>query len=220
MTTLRGCFISVSKSGEPGNSEPSGFTGALKIFRQWLGHLETYADRAWYLPLTAFLAGIDLFIVIVPTEAILVSTVLLRPRRWWVPVLWMSIGSAIGAAALGLVVQGYGEPFIQYFFADALQSEGWQTTAAFLSRYGDWALTLMSAGPLPQQPAVVLCALANMTWGWIFTTVLVGRLAKYILFGWAATHAPRLFTTLLKSREAQAALEKHASVDSTTPGPK
>ena len=61
-------------------------------------------DRPWYVALVGGLAALDLFIMIIPTDGLLVTSVLVRPKRWVSWFLWVSIGSAVGAAALAAII--------------------------------------------------------------------------------------------------------------------
>lgn len=140
----------------------------------------------------AFLAAIDLFVAVIPTDGLVVSTVLLRPRRWIRTFLFISIGSALGAIALSSLTAVYGEQFLSWLFPNLLASDEWRTTAAFLAKWGAIALFAVSISPLPQQAAVALCGLAHISAPLIFLAVLAGRAAKYGAFAWAASHAPRL----------------------------
>jgi len=161
-----------------------------------LTRLKLYANCWWYLPLVSLLAGLDLYVMVIPMEAIIVSSVMLSPRRWVAIATCSTLGSAVGAFSLAAIVSNFGHAWAEKFFSDSMQSQRWQDVAAFLAKYGDWALGLMSFGPLPQQPAVILVALAGMSTVTIFFSVLIGRGIKYFLFAWAATHSPKLIAQL------------------------
>lgn len=165
----------------------------MSVFEEKLRWLQRHTDRWWYLPLVGALAAADLFVMVIPMEAIIVASVMLLPKRWLRVALVSSAGSSLGALALGAFVSEYGRDWAESHFASSLQSSTWQDVAQFLQRYGEWALGLMAFGPLPQQPAVILVALAGASVTWIFLSVLIGRGVKYTLFAWGATHAPKWF---------------------------
>lgn len=158
-----------------------------------VARLGKFSDRRWYLPLVSFLAAVDLFVAVIPTDGILITSVLLRPKRWISTFVWVALGSAFGAFVLALLVQWYGEPLAHYLIHDAMTSPSWESVETFMDRYGSLALFLMSFGPLPQQPAVTLCALAHMPLAEIVFAVVAGRGLKYGVLAWSATHAPRIF---------------------------
>ncbi len=161
-------------------------------------------DRPWFLPALAGLAFIDLFCAVIPTDGLLISSVLLRPKRWLSMFLWTTTGSGLGAVALSLVVHALGEPLANRLLADAMASPNWIKTTAFLTDHGGWALGAMAFGPLPQQPAVVVCALAQMPLMTIFLAVWIGRGVKYGAFAWAAAYAPDWFKKFGKSASREA----------------
>lgn len=160
----------------------------LQIIRK----LEKVADRPWYLPLVASLAAADLFVGFIPTDAVLVASVMFKPKRWLATTIWITLGSALGAIALGACVQQWGQPFTESILGDFTHSETWQSTDRFIDEYGSLGLALISASPFPQQPAVAICGLAGMSLSLIFFSVLSGRAAKYLVFGLLAARAPKL----------------------------
>lgn len=158
---------------------------------RWIKKLQKYSDRAWYLPLLSIIIGLDLFVLIIPSDAMMISSVLLRPKRWGRICLWVSAGSAFGALALAALLQ-WDSAWLMHFLPDIFQSSGWEQTDAFLDTHGGWALAVFSFSLLPQQPAVALAALAGMPLSLIFISVFAGRLVKYGLLAYFASHAPRL----------------------------
>ncbi len=177
----------------------------MNWFARMTDRLGAYSDRWWYLPAVSTLAGIDLFVAFIPTEAFLVSSILLRPERWIRIFVWISLGSAVGALALAGLIKGYGEPMIQSIFGEALmKSEAWESAAKFIHRYGWLALFFFAIGPLPQQPAVAFCALTNMSVTSIALAVLAGRGLKYGLFAWASAHGKEWITQAVKLEDKKA----------------
>lgn len=157
----------------------------------WTRYLRRFVGRPWYNPVVAALAAIDLFILIVPTDILLTSSVLLQPRRWISSFLWVSTGSAVGAAVLTALLQYGAAEFLMSHFPAIFHSEGWEGTRGFVQNHGGWALALISVSPLPQQPGVVISALSGMSIGEIFCAVWLGRALKYFTFAWLASHTPR-----------------------------
>jgi membrane protein YqaA with SNARE-associated domain len=149
-------------------------------------------DRWWFLPSMALLSAIDLFILVIPTEGLLVSAVLVRPRRWIAIALAGAAGSGFGAWLLAGAVKLWGMPFLTAYAPSALKSENWDRISAWVSHWGAWAMAGVSLSPLPQQPAVAICALTSITVTEIVAAVFLARAVKFGLFCWAARHAPKL----------------------------
>jgi membrane protein YqaA with SNARE-associated domain len=167
--------------------------------------LQRFAARPWYLPMIAGLAALDLFVGFIPSDGIVISSAMLKPRRWLRTGLWMACGSASGALLLGALAERFGEPVVRTLLPGVVGSAAWVQGGEFLRAYGALALALMSFGPLPQQPAVAICGLAHMPLVAIFLAVLAGRTAKYLLFAWTGAHGSRLLKGWrLARREAEA----------------
>jgi len=158
---------------------------------RWSHQLRRFADRPWYLWLIALLAFSDLFLLIIPSDFLLVTYVLIKPRRWAWSMFVFSVGSALGAFTLACILHYGGAELIQQWFPSVFESGRWASTAEFVRAHGSPALALISASVLPQQPGVVIAGLSHMPLWEIFAAVLAGRLAKYAVFAWISSHAPR-----------------------------
>ena len=162
--------------------------------RNWLLRLEKHADRPWYIPTIALLAGLDLFVVIIPTDGLLVTSALLLPKKWMRLACFVSLGSALGALCLTVAIQYWGHDFLEHLGVGALGSDSWTYWSEVLHRFGWLALVGLAAGPLPLQPGTVVAAVGNVPPSEVFTFILLGRLMKYLLLSWVATHAPNLLS--------------------------
>lgn len=140
----------------------------------------------------------DLFVAFIPSDALVVKTALLRPRRWIYSALFMTTASALGAILLGSLCHAYGETFITWLLGDVFQSTEWDWTTKFIDQYGFWAMAFISISILPQQPGVAICGLAGMPLPLLFLAVWVGRAPKYLLFSYLATKAPDFYEKHLK----------------------
>jgi membrane protein YqaA with SNARE-associated domain len=161
-----------------------------------IARLERYATRIWYTPLVALLAAADLFILIVPTDALVISNAALRPKHWiWIAV-WSTLGSALGSFALCLAIQGYGAEFLHLIGFAPESSATWQSTAQWVREYQGPALAVFAVGPFPLQPAVVVGSVAGVPPLSVLLWVGLGRAIKFFFFSWAATHAPNLLNRI------------------------
>lgn len=156
----------------------------------WLEWVRQQMDRPWY-PIVLFGCALaDVWLVIIPTDGLVIASTLAQPRRWKVFAIFFTLGSALGALSLAWVVNQHGLPWIQHFFPDFVTSSFWITTESWVDSIGLWAVFLIAITPLSQQPAVILAALSHNTLTAIFMAVLFGRLIKYLVMGFLCAHAP------------------------------
>lgn len=154
--------------------------------------LRRHSRNPIYLPLICFLAFIDLFILVIPTEGLIITTSMMRPRRWAVTALLVTTASALGALAMAIIARKYGEPFVAWMAGqELLHSAAWARTQRWVDGYGFWSVWFIALGPLPQQPAILIGALARMTPATIFWAVWLGRAPKYFFFAYLATKGER-----------------------------
>ncbi|MCO5141563.1 MAG: hypothetical protein M9962_00565 [Oligoflexia bacterium] len=196
--------------------------------RLWVSRLQKYGNRWWYAPVVSFLALIDHFIVIIPTDGLLISAVFCSPKRWIFIFSIVTLGSSLGALALSQLVEAYGLPFILDIVPNIDQSRTWIYTANLMEQWGGFALFLVSLSPFMQHPAVALAGLVQMPGLEVFLLVFAGRYLKYGLLAWLASHAPAKLEKLwgLKSELKEVNLEDLKnptkpceSADKTDPSP-
>ena len=157
---------------------------------------QQYTNQPWYPFLLGFFAFIDNIIIIIPIDGLLVSSIILRAKRWLSFSLANTIGSSLGALLLAYLVEIHGLPKIIEYFPNLTHGWVWQTTENFFVKYGLIVVFVVAAAPIFQHPAIILAALANISLYHIFVTVLVGRLIKYLIMGYISSHAPRLLSKL------------------------
>jgi membrane protein YqaA with SNARE-associated domain len=154
--------------------------------------LEQYADRIWYPPLISLLAALDNFIVIIPTDGILIASSMLIPKHWAIYAINVAIGSSIGALAIGLLVEYQGLPWILEFYPGIDTSDMWVWTEKFFGKYGLLFVFAIGLTPLMQQPVIILAALSNPTLLSFAAVIFAGRLIKYMTMAFIGSHSPRL----------------------------
>lgn len=151
-----------------------------------------FVNRPWYPAMIAFLAALDFFIVVVPTDLFLISAVFGRPRRWLPISLTIALGSTLGAVILAYVLD-YDQELIHRAFPSVFASSQWAYAERLIEEYGIYAIFFAAVGPLPIQPFVLVGALsAHLSLEGLAISVAAGRVIKFSLFGWIASHAPRL----------------------------
>src|SRR5688500_12126136 len=80
--------------------------------------MKRYADRWWYLPVACLLAVVDLFVLFIPTEGLIVTTSMMRPRRWIITAFFITLASTAGAVLLAWLTHRYGDPFVTWVAGD------------------------------------------------------------------------------------------------------
>lgn len=168
----------------------------MEHLKKWMTALQRYASRWWYPPLVALLAFADLFLLIIPTDGLIVSAVVLAPRRWFYTALITAVGSSLGSFALAAVLQAKGLPFLLQISPGLDHSTAWLWTQKLMQRWGDWAVFLIALSPSPQHPAIALAAVAGMALDRVLLMVFAGRALKYLFVAWLASHAPGMLGKL------------------------
>ena len=159
---------------------------------RWLAQLERFTTKRWYLPLISILAGLDMFLVLFPTDILVVSTSIVhrsRPRSWIKIALSVTTGSALGALALAWATQEWGPRVFRSIALVGPSSQTWATAETLIQKHGRWALVLMAAGPLPAQPGVILASAAKVAMTPIFVSVWLGRWIKYAFLAWSRSQS-------------------------------
>jgi membrane protein YqaA with SNARE-associated domain len=167
----------------------------MERLKAWVKYLQHFVGRAWYFPVVGILAGLDLFILVVPTDAILVSSVMMRPRKWIEAAVCVALGSAIGAFVLAYAIQ-WDQAHVMSWFPWAFNNAGWEWADSFFDHYGRIALFFIAVSPLIQFPAICVAALSGMPAWEIFLVCLLGRAIKSGVFSYGASHAPKLLMRL------------------------
>ncbi len=163
--------------------------------------LEKFVCRWWYGPLLSLLAGIDHFVIVIPTIGLMVSSVLLAPRRWLVIALWTTFGSWLGLSILGYLAQRLGFSFIAAYFPAMLDSAIWNSTHQFFAVYGSWVVFFAGLAPFPQQPPVIIAAIAGTPMVEIGAVLLIAKLIKFGGLCYLASHAPQKLSRFGEVRE-------------------
>lgn len=159
--------------------------------KNWINRLEHFVSRPWYPIMVAVLAGLDLFILIIPTDGLLITAGLAMPRRWWFIAGVVALGSTLGCVALSGIL--YSNPeFLDHILNKYANSTSWMKTAEFGTRYGLVAIFLGCASPLALQPFVLLGPVLKIPILRFIIVVFVGRLLKFLFVTWICSHAPHL----------------------------
>jgi membrane protein YqaA with SNARE-associated domain len=154
--------------------------------------IRTRIDQWWYLPLLGLLAGLDMFVWVVPTDFLVITTAVVRPGRWIRTGAVVALGSALGMLVFAYGIEWGGPWFRRLFESVALTEVRWTDAAAVSQRRGPWAVFLVCLNPvLPPQAAIALAVISGMKPLAVFCSALAGRLCKYGLYTLIAAKAPR-----------------------------
>lgn len=164
--------------------------------RGFVSRLQQFVDRIWYAPLIGLLAAADNFVLVVPTDGILISSSMLTPRRWFSFASFVAVGSTVGALALAAWVEYQGLPWVREFYPGIESTAAWTWAVEFFAKYGLLVVFIVAATPLIQQPTVILAGLANTPLLQLAAVIFVGRFIKFLIMAYIGSHAPRLLAKM------------------------
>jgi membrane protein YqaA with SNARE-associated domain len=164
--------------------------------KSWFDKIQKHGDAWWCAPAIAVLAFLDSFVIIVPTDGLLVASTIACPRRWIYNAFMVTLGSTLGAVALAALIHDHGLPLLLQISPGINQTATWAWADRAVDQWGGLALFLFALSPLMQHPAVALSALAEMPMTTMFLLIFSGRLLKYLALSWISSHAPRMLNKL------------------------
>jgi membrane protein YqaA with SNARE-associated domain len=170
--------------------------------RRGVAYLQHFVGRWWYIPLVALLAAADAFILVVPIDPLLLARTLTQRKRWWLAVIGIAFGSALGAFILAAVVKGHSDWINHSVLSHVEKTKDWNRALDMIEKYGTWGIWFISMGPLPQHPAVIAAALSKIPLWKIFTAAFSARLIKYGAYGILSVYAPGLLMKIAPIRRA------------------
>ena len=131
----------------------------------------------------------------VPFATLLVTAVLMAPRRWVAISLWSSLGAALGAALLYMIFHHLGWANLFAAYPEVVRSAAWRDASRWLDRYGVVALLVIAATPLPLTPALMFAAISRLPVAEVVVALWMGKLVKYVVYGWLASAFPARWIT-------------------------
>lgn len=128
-----------------------------------------------------------------PVTAIVVPATLLAPQRWKAIALAATLGSALAATALVIVIHHAGWSTLYAHYPQLAGHPDWLRVMSWAAQYGTLALFLVALSPLPQTPALIFFGIARPDYLGVLLAVFAGKLIKYSTFAWITRRAPALF---------------------------
>jgi membrane protein YqaA with SNARE-associated domain len=163
----------------------------------WIGVAIHQVNRWWYPPLLGALAGLDNFLFVIPTDGLIVASVLGAPKRSVNLVFWSVIGSVLGAVGFAELVYHFGPSVLNTLLGPSFQeSSVWAWSQDWFQNYGTWAVFGIAALPLVHHPVLALAILAKVPSSEIALAMLAGRILKYSLLAILAIRAPNVLKRL------------------------
>jgi membrane protein YqaA with SNARE-associated domain len=125
-----------------------------------------------------------------PVTAVIVTAVLMAPRRWLSLSAACSLGSAMaGAVIVGVAhLLGYNE--IHHLFPNLISPQTWEEASRWINDYGVWAIFGVGASPLPQMPLLIFFGIVDDRILEAFAALFAGKLLKYTVVAWVTQHFP------------------------------
>lgn len=144
-------------------------------------HRVLLAAREWksYPLVVGLLAVVSSGTALFPFMPVLIAAIALAPARWPIIYLASVLGSATGAGLLATAVQTVDDGSLAAGVQWIGTAEGWLETRTLIRDYGDYAMAIIAALPVPQVPVLVALALAKTSPLTIAGAVLVGKTVKY-----------------------------------------
>jgi len=176
-----------------------------KIFHQ----LKKHVERPWFGPFLGLLAALDYFVIIIPTDGLLITSAMTAPKHWIRLSFWLTLGSVAGAMTFIVFVQHYGNPFLEWVFPNIHENHFWKLSDQWMNQYGIWAVFFTGALPIVIHPVIAFAALAAIPLPKIAFTLFAARTLKYSTYSWIASHVPHYLLRLknLKKEVTQAERE-------------
>ena len=91
------------------------------------------------------------------------------------------------------IFQYLGGEFVLTRYPELATMEVWQRASEWLQDWGLLAILLIAGSPMPQTPALLFCALADVSSLGILVAVALGKTVKYLFMAWATAHYPARF---------------------------
>jgi membrane protein YqaA with SNARE-associated domain len=147
------------------------------------------ADGHGFLAVCCLL-GLACSISASPVIPIIVTDAMISPRRWHTISVSIALGCSFGAVVLVMLFHYLGWSLVDQFFPEFWHHPAWQNMQDWIVSYKEIGLAAISASPLPEMPALIVLGLAKPDIIVVFIAVLIGKLFKYGLISWLASHFP------------------------------
>jgi membrane protein YqaA with SNARE-associated domain len=182
-------------------------------YHRLIQNVVKHSDRPSFPYWVSFLAALDTFVFVIPTDGIVITAFLAqRKKTVWILIL-AALGSTLGSTLFGLLTVWFGPQIIDWILSDAIQtSTVWTFSQAWFKSYGIWAVAAVSALPVTHHPILALVCLAKVPLLDLSLSMLAGRVLKFAVYAWICRRSPDLLAQFRPVREEleQVEQELHA----------
>lgn len=154
--------------------------------------LQIFTRRYWYPPLIGLLSLIDCFVILIPVDGILISSIFAVPRRWVYLTFCVGVGSIFGGILFVYLIETFGIDLVLRISPNLLSSTIWSVTEHFFKSYGVLFVFLLATTPIGIQPALILASLVQTPFEELALAIFMGRAIKYLLLGYISSRSPGL----------------------------
>lgn len=125
-----------------------------------------------------------------PVTAVVLTAVLMAPRRW----LWVSLACATGSGLSGGLIMliahllGYHE--VHALLPEITTGDTWAQASTWINQYGLWTIFAVGASPLPQMPLLIFYGVVDERIIEAALALWAGKVLKYGVVAWIAQHFP------------------------------
>ena len=162
----------------------------FKLERSLQFVLHRNVDGHRFLLLCAVLALLGTLTAAYPVTAIVIPATLMSAFRWKQIAIATTLGSAIGATVLVVLVHHMGWSNLYEHYPELASHPDWMRVMGWVSKFGNWALFFVAMSPLPQTPALLFFGMSRPDYAAVFLAVFAGKLLKYGAFAWLAKCFP------------------------------
>ena len=164
---------------------------SLKKTKNRISKIFRFTDGKWYPFVVSCLTAADVFVGVIPSDALLISAVMGQPKKWIRIGLIFTLGNFLGATLLAGIIY-WDADLLREFFPHFFQTKTWITVADFMAKYGGFALFIGIMGPFPIQPFIILPILSGFSLKTLLIIYFFSRLIKVSIISWLASHTPKL----------------------------
>lgn len=151
-----------------------------------------FAAKPWYPFFVAFLNGADIYIMVVPNDALLISAVNASPQYWFFIGALVAAGTACGVGSLASLAMMFGTEWMRSSFPTVFESSMFESCSWYMQQYGGWAIFVGAISPIIIHVFAFVGIMAEMNLFVMIIAVFLGRMVKYCTLAYLTVHVPSM----------------------------
>lgn len=163
------------------------------VKNRFIDKIQKKYDSKFYPYLISFITALNVFIFILPAEAILVGGILAKPHSWKKMAFFQTIAASLSTLLLGGLVYWKGYEVIHFLSPDIELTKFWIGSTSFMKEWGLYALTIMCILPVPILPGIAFSIFSNLSIVKVVIAVILGRWIKFYALCYVVSFFPHLF---------------------------